>query len=470
MNTGTFMIKIAVVGFMAFSLSAVFAADKENRLEYYQKEIKGKDTGVYPHDGDLYLHVKLPYGKGDRSDFKRIEANKQLKDMLRSWAISYAESKQRESTPDSEGVSFAKKIVSKYYQQWNYGAWMFRGAVQSPVPDTSNGAYTGGMIVSEKEVVEQIPEGFYKKGSEEDLFKGARLVVRANVAQAKTANAFLQECDACDLCAEGERSEAFKEIDGKVSDYLTSSALSKKMIASREKLETPVATEECVDQEMPAESSKAVRTAVCTNKFSAVVVETNTTERAQTEAELKKIGYSKGSQVTEQAVSYNEYEVVETTTQMVISVSRRVHKKVAKTTQGTAAFERIFLNGFAKGETAAETTTIGGIVIERISDKGACKSSGRLLKSALQENPYDKELWNHYGKFFAESKDLIAAVICYRRALFLDPRYEAAMINLSEAYKKLGNGRLASGLAFVARGLSDDDNVVQQAEAILLGK
>lgn len=470
MNSGIFSLQVVVAGFMALSLPTAFAVGKESRLEYYQREIKGRETGVYSHGGDLYLHVKLPYGKGDRSDFKRVEANKTLKDMLRSWAISYAETRQMESAPDSQGVAFAKRIVGKYYPQWNYGAWMFRGTIQSPVPDTSNGAYVGGMIVSEKEVVDQIPEGFYRKGSEEDLFKGVRLVVRASLAQTKGANAFLRECGACDLSADGERGEAFAEIDGKVSDYLASSALARKMVASMKKVETPVTMEADAEQEIPSESSRIVNTVVCTNELAGSAVETNTTERAQTVAELKKIGYSKGAQVVERTIARDEYEVVETTTQTVITVSRRVLRKVVKTTTGMAAFERAFLNGFAKGDRASPTTKIGEIAMRRISDDGAGKATGGLLKSALQENPFDKELWACYGKWLAESNDPMAAVVCFRRALSLDPRHEAAMINLGEVYQKLGYAQLAHGLAFVVRGISDDDDVIRRAEQIMLGK
>jgi len=468
MNTGTIMIKIVVAGFMAFSLSAVLAADKENRLEYYQQEIKGKETGVYSQGGNLYLHVKLPYGQGDRSDFKRIEANKMLKDMLREWAIAYAESKQQNASPDPDGIAFAKKIVGKYYPQWNYGAWMFRGASQAPVPDTSNGFYVGGLIVAEKDVIDQIPEGFYKKGSDEDLFKGARLVVRANLT--KSGDAFLRECGACDLCSGNSGRESLAEIDKKVAEYLETSVIVKKMRTSISKIETPLVTEESVEKAAQGKPTTTTATAVCTNRFEVLSFETNTTERAQTVAEIKKTGYAKGAQVTEVAVSCDEYEVVETTTQMVVTVSRRVHKKVTKSTQGTAAFEKIFIGGFSANDKPAETTKIGEIAIERIAKNPADKANGRLLRSALQENPYDKDLWIHYGTWFANSNDQVAAVVCFRRVLSLDPRDVSAMMSLSEAYKKMGCLKPAFGLSFVARGLSDDDDIIQRSESLLMGK
>ncbi len=462
------MIKTIVAGFMAFSLSAVLAADKENRLEYYQREIKNKETGVYPHDGDLYLHVKLSYGKGERADFKRIEANKTLKDMLRSWAISYAESKQQEVTPDPDGVAFAKQIVGKYYPQWNYGAWMFRGAVQSPVPDTSNGFYVGGMIVSEKEVTEQIPEGFYKRGTEDDLFKGTRLVVRVNLT--KGGDNFLKECGACDLCPGEDGREALAEIDEKVSGYLKDSVASKKLQSSITKIETPLIAEDYAEEIEQDKPVKTLSVFTCTNRFDSVAFETNTTERAQTVAEIKRTGYAKGAQVTEVAISCDEYEIIETTTQVVVTVARRVHKKVKKSTQGVATFEKSFLSGFTATDRPAVTTKIGKIALERIEKSPGDKANGRLLKSALQENPYDKNLWIHYGAWFANTKDFVAAAVCFRRALSLDSRSEPAMMGLCETYKKMGYKKQSFGLAFIARGLSDDDDIIQRAESILKGR
>lgn len=468
-----FLLFLVVSGFMVLSLSAALTADKESRLTYYQREVKGKETGIYSHNGDLYVHVKLPYREGDRSDLKRAEATRMTREMLRNWAISYAEERQREKSPESDGIKFTKSLVGKYYPQWNYGSWMFRGATQIPVPDTSNGYYVGGLIASEQEVISQIPDGFYQHGSVEDLFKGVRIVVRAN--SLKGGSRFFRECGIVDFpgVEAPDDPEVMREeesVDDKIADYVADSQMCRRMKASIDMLSTPVLSE-ARDTVVDATTSVTNEVSVIsTNYYDQVVVSTNVEVRAQEIAEVKKTGYSEGAKVAETVCVSNEFEIIETVTRTIVATTRKTARHMSKSVVGMPTFENVFFNGFTNGTTAAETTRFGEIAMSRISGGSSAAKTGGLLKSALQENPYDKTLWNAYGKWLSGTNDCIGSVICFRRAVALDPRCDQSLINLAKAYRDIGCSRLCNGLAFVVCGLSDDEYVKNEAESILCGR
>lgn len=456
---------------MVLSALAARAADAENRLAYYQENIKSRDTGVYENDDVLYFQVKLPYGKVDRSDYKKHEATKLIYDMVRSWAIEYAMQKQQAREPLSEGMVFARRIVSKYYPQWNYGAWIFRGKSQRAVPDSSSGFYTDGMIVEKGELVGQIPDGYYQNGSIEDLIKGIKTVVRTYTTKAQREK-FLKVCCVPDLL---ENREVLSEncvknyltVEEKIADFVRRSEFVRNIREDQCRISSPQIETRIVNEQLEPTVKKTMFSGCTTNMFEQVLSKTNVKYKCQSSTSIAERGMSENGSLSETLVTGSLGEIVNVTTQIIVSTQRIVIQQECASTVGTPAFETIFLNGFTNAAAVKVTTERGQVATATFGGKSTAVQKKTALRDALRENPYDKTLWNLYGRFLQNSGEKMGAIICYRRALSLDPQYDYALVNLGIVYKELGFCNLAYGLAFLAEGLTDNDWVRGKAIEVL---
>lgn len=456
---------------MVLSTSAARAAEVENRLSYYQENIKSRDTGVYENDNVVYFQIKLPYGKGDRSDYKKLEATKLMHDMVRSWAIEYAMQQKQAHEPLSEGMAFARRIVSKYYPQWNYGAWLFRGKSQRVVPDSSSGFYTDGMIVEKGELVGQIPGGYYQDGSIEDLIKGMKTVVRTYTTK-ELRDKFLKACHVPDLLEnrEGISEDCAKNyalVEEKIADFMGCSEFVHKIREDQHRISSPHVETRIVNEQFNPTVSKTMHASCTTNMFEHVLFKTNVQVKCQGSKSIAERGLSEDGSVSETIVTGNLGEIVNVTTQIIVSTQRIVIQRESTSTVGAPAFETIFLNGFTNAAVAKSTTERGQMATATFGGKSTAVRKKTALRDALRENPYDKTLWNLYGRFLQNSGEKMGAIICYRRALSLDPQYDYALVNLGIVYKELGFGNLAHGLALLAGGLTDNDWVRDKAIEVL---
>jgi hypothetical protein len=66
------------------------------------------------------------------------------------------------------------------------------------------------------------------------------------------------------------------------------------------------------------------------------------------------------------------------------------------------------------------------------------------------------------------SGDAMAALICYRCSLKLDPQYGYALVNFARVADQLGYDRLSVAHAIFARGISDDPWCVKNTEILLI--
>jgi Flp pilus assembly protein TadD len=89
------------------------------------------------------------------------------------------------------------------------------------------------------------------------------------------------------------------------------------------------------------------------------------------------------------------------------------------------------------------------------------------LKTALIENPGDKELWNYLGRKLMDNGEPLLAIIAYRNALKLDPAFIYPMVNLANAYLAIDLYDLAFGLATALQGMELDSWSAKESVRIL---
>ena len=449
-----------ISAFLVVSGLTVSAANPETRLTFYQDEIKGRSSGVYEKDDDLYVHVRIPHSRMSQPGQLKLKAVLEANELLKRWAIDYSAAAREKAEAGSEGVKFAAKIADSFNPMWRFNDWNVKINGREVVY-REKGDLLLGQIVSKADVVKQIPPSFTEAIPREVLFNVLPLLISS--MREKDKRKLYGQCNAFDLMPDAVVSAKAKEecfwVKGEVDRYLANSDLPKSLRMKSKMVRGPAVTVMWTPlaQNPKTEVLKSVVT--ITNALADTTVSTNIIVRAQTDEERRERGVSAEGEMEEMICSSDEEEIVETTTVTSVTTRRTIRRKVTKSTSGHPAFEEAFLSG---GRTLCTESAVqkerGDYAVSVFFDNVTpMEGKERIIIETLCENPCDARLWNLYGRCLLKKEDVIGALVCFRCAVRLDTKNQYAITNLSLSYERLGCLELARGMAVLAFGIATDD-------------
>jgi tetratricopeptide (TPR) repeat protein len=451
---------------MASLFLAAGAAVGENVdavFTYYQDTVRAKETGVYEHDGTVFVNVRLPFNGNPRARRKKQgEAIMTGKAELRKWAYAQTAASRGKAKPLEGKAARLVELLDKMAPGWREPTWEITVPMREFPHRAESGWYVLGWAFKKSELVKAIPTAFSEEPGLKQAIAALPTVVRNN-ALGEKRKAFLSGIGLLDALGKDERPSGsarkeLEKVNDRLADYLKDSGRAKRYGAIVARTQTPPEQVEWTDVAGATETNETILVEVATNLIADAVVTTNRATRALTADEIAAgTMYYKGNVTEETRVA--DAETVETRRTVTTVVTRKgVRRRTAKATRGNARFEALFLSGgtdvnFELPETAR------GKDVKRNGAKDAA-----ALEMALRENPGDKQVWALLGMQLLEQDDVLGALVCFRAALKIDERFDRAAFGLAQAYGRLDSPELSFGALVWATGVASDADGRRNAE------
>ncbi len=375
-------------------------------LEYWQSTLASKGGGVYLHEDVLFFVCKIKFNKSSAASLNKVqrEANQVILQKLKDWCQKEADEKFK-TIPSSENQRIAWACMDRLSPSWKYEEWAFSGNTRTIVkePDFNAGVLTVVMTVNEVDARES----------------AKRCKPHCSLADVNSQIARYFKT----IPENGEMEVVYKNLG--ILDLTEPKGVEKETVREYNRLEQSI-------QKYLAKSSLAKQFRQESAKIAVPTVETNRVETVNPQG-----------------------------TELVI-------KEEIRTVIRRARMQQLFLSGGTMMNAACARME-SGIKAEAIAFDNTQTLDKKLqvLHEALCENPSDAVLWNLYGRCLGDAGDKIAAVICFRNSLKIDPRFEYATVNLSAAYRDLKCPNLSVGLALYARGIARQKWSISQSELLL---
>ena len=458
-RVGASFVGTLVLSVMVLMGSAAFAADPMARLATYQNEIKAQATGVYERGDDLYVNVRKKMGSRLQASRDKMLMMQQAREELKKWAVGLTAADRAGAAKPTSGIAESMRILDSINPDWRFAEWNLKVQGQE-VWGTDQGFQTLGKIFTKADIVAAIPASYRSPYPPSDIvFKNLRILLSAAQRQAP---ARLQK----DLFENEGVIEQKKELDARIAEYLATAPFAAQVRQNVERASTPQVSVKWEERASDDGTTQEENAAVVTNVLGAVSLVTNAVTRSETGEDVKIFGESRDGSVVETTVIGDVEEVIETKT--VVSVSKRLRRRIERSISGEPLFGRLFLSGGEMPNQPVAQTEEGRTIAGAFQSNPESTENKAKLRAALLHNPGDKALWNLYGRMLEGSGDAMAALICYRCSLKLDPQYGYALVNFARVADQLGYDRLSVAHAIFARGISEDPWCVKNTEILLL--
>lgn len=464
---------LVACGFMAMCGSTAFAADPLSRLEFYQSEFKGRESGVYEADGDLFVHVAIPVGRHDSAQRLKLKAVARANDLLRKWAVDFTRPDRASGQPATAGTGCAIGLLDDANPLWRFSDWNVKLRGQEFCGQDKT-VYWFVQIFSKEDVARQIPASFRATAPSRETTASALKTLLPQMLNASPGRVY-GKCNAFDLDGGCVGDDAAKREYERVAEALESHLASAEYPVALRRAADSISCRRTSESWVDALVSKTVETnfveSVVTNAFEAPGDFVLKAQFAQTSEDRKSRGVSLGGNVDVESHVCTQEEFVVTRTVTVVETRRNVRVREGNVSYGTPRFQMVFLSGAtSENEPAARIPSGDAAVKSYFDGESDVASKERHLHEALSENPGDAELWNMLGRCRLKQDDVLSALVCFRAALKLDGKNQFALTNLAIAYDMLKCPSLASGMAVIARGLAEDGWCVEKSEEILFGR
>ena len=121
----------SIAAFMVLSGLVAFAASPEVRLSTYKNQVRGRDSGVYEVDGDLYVHVRMPQKSSANMNNAKLKAALEANGLLKKWAIEHTAPQRDKIESSSEGVKLAARVADSCNSGCRFNDWnlKFKGQI-----------------------------------------------------------------------------------------------------------------------------------------------------------------------------------------------------------------------------------------------------------------------------------------------------------------------------------------------------
>lgn len=445
---------------------SVFAASPEARLQYYQDSLADKESGVYEHAGDLYVHVRQVAGKGENRKRAEMRAVLFAKDLLTRWMIDHVAEKRREGERRlCPGLKRAVEVLDSMHPRWRFPDTRYDLNGQEINLGIKDGHYILCQMYLTVGVEQSIPEIYSQAPTEQ--FVRTQLKLMIPLALKENARCLYADCKTRDLVPNATDVPFVREV----ADYLEKSEYA---MGLRESMGRQCGPELVSWSDSPAEvsESKTEKVEYVTNAVECVVYVTNRLVRAQSSEEKMAMGMAFDGKVSETRIVSQGEEVEEIRRVTTVTIRKFHRVRTSSRVCGEPRFEKMFLSS-GKGLTAQDRrvqTPLGAGAVKSFLGADPYETKFSKIENALRENPYDADLWNMLGRLFIMKDDLLGALNCCRIVVKLDPRHAYALTNLALIYESLGARDVALGYAILVLGSSDNVWCTTMAEKVLLNK
>jgi len=452
-------------------VNSAFPSEEEfERIEEkYNNVHKFRATGVYEDAGWLFVQVKEPYDENrDNPKRRRLSAVSKATDLLKKWAIDYTSADRDVSDQSPEGIKFAKKIILHYLPNWQFREWTQQYSIHEIPYAIEDGSFIYAQAVKKESVIQCIPPAFSKPFAADDWNIAIGEAVRKGIS-VDGRESVVRFCRAWNALSDKKtiQDAEYVKLQKELNAYYEQSdraCLYRNIIRG---IESPVSSVEWSLRPCEAVVSTNISCVAVTNSIARIVCTTNSSSRIQTAAEIRDGYRSFASRVDVETIQSDVETIDETVTTIVIEKKRYLRSKIETVAHGRAKFERMFVSESLSPASGTKTTKVGDAAQKTYFGPASLKQKESAIVDALRENPNDARLWNLLGKCLLASNDILGAVACFDKSLRADHDYQFALVNLAEAYARLGYRGLAIGMATYARAVAEDKWCITHAEALL---
>lgn len=374
--------------------------------EHYRTAISHKESGVYEYKDFLYFQAVVPCEKNSTMDQLRAKSAAMLmvKDEIKKWMLEYSASERSKDVVTlSSGETFVKSRLDEMLPEWQFVEFEVAFKQHVLCNRKVEKQYVYCVCAEKTVVINNIPKSFYESCSAKKVLETIK--VRAQRVFASDARErFLTECGAFDLLG--------ANVSGGSRDaYLLVNEKIRKHLEQ-------------------SDFAKELKQAII-------------------EAETPQVTVKEVEEVNEaKTLSIKRVETV--------------------TVTHNPRMQKLFLNWETEENFPLPTTSLGETTKKNLfRGKTSVVDSIQHLKTALIENPGDKELWNYLGRKLMDNGEPLLAIIAYRNALKLDPTFIYPMVNLANAYLSINQYDLAFGLATALQGMELDSWSAKESVRIL---
>lgn len=456
-----------------------YASEAEtcNEWNYYSQFVSRNPTGVFENDGKVYVHVRIPRKVAkDTARKARVMALPEVNRQLCNWGVAQRLGARRQKIlTESPGVLLVNDLLARFEPNWMFHEWRLTVAGREFPVECDDRDFLVGFSFDKDKLIASIPQSFSKPPTQEELLHVLPEVL-PRILSSERRELFLRQAGVLDMVADAIEDEdvcglsEYQDLGNRLDRYLDDSPLMKEMKVRAESIRGPHIKTSWRMDELQRNTDHSVNKVSHTNLCSSALATTNEVIRLQSDDEQTTWGSSAFDEVSERVVDFEEGVVEVVITRMTVERVRYALHRIETQVEGRPSFEDMMLQNSLDKVSATPSTDLGKVAIKTFGAKGSLESKENSIRAALRKNPGDWVLWNLYGRCFQSQKEHIAAVICFRAALKLNPEYEFAWTNLATTYADLGYKRLALGAAVMAKGFATDNWCVSRAEEILCAR
>lgn len=237
------IIAMAVVGVLAIPAHADDFDAVASASEYYRANVVGRESGVYEHDGSVFIHAKFQFERSKPSTRHKakLDATLLAGKMLRDWALKVTDASgpARKDVPPS--LLFAKSVLDAYDPYWQFRDLKWSGGCRTLKDNSEGNCYIVGLFAERQELLKSIPLELKNPYSPTRL-EAVLPAASASMLSGSRRAPFLKMCGAVDFI-DGEADGAeFARVNAAIGKYLATSPFAKSLRVEAEEMAVPNVT------------------------------------------------------------------------------------------------------------------------------------------------------------------------------------------------------------------------------------
>ena len=447
----------ALFACVAFILcgSAAIAAEPpiDRQFVYYQDKLLGRESGVYEHDGFLYVVVRMPVQSQNRMRMNGL-AMQEFSAQLRRWALEQTRRDRGGEPSRSAAIARMEDINDETDSSWRFPSWRINiGGREFPAREIG-GFFVQGQVYSKEALLKAIPESYRRHPTDAEIF--AAFARNAAAAARKDRKAFAAKCGFFEFPLLGSQDAAAfpspeeRSFPSDLESFLVKSRTADAGKAGKEWKRVNQALAEGV-RKSPVCASYLQGRAV-TN---VVISETTVTNAvvSETVATNAVVSVPDGDGTTAAATNF------------VVSVGT-VTNFVAETVSVTNRTVSFVRDDSDRSLLAAGLLRPAPGPLAFVPSLPAADASADEIRASLRRAPKDPRLWKALAARYGADGDPALSLSCLLNALSMTPSDTDIVAEIALRYDALGCPELARGAALFAFGTAKDEISCGKAKAL----
>lgn len=447
----------ALVACMAFLLcgSAAIAAEPpvDEQFVYYQDKLLGKESGVYEHDGFLYVVARIPVQSQNRMRMKGM-AMQEFSAQLRRWALEQARRDRGKKPSYPAAIAWMAAFNDEADPNWRFPQWRVNIAGRQFPARETGGFYIQGQVYKKDAIVKAIPDNYRRQPTNDEVLSA--FARNAAAAVRKDKRAFAAQCGFFELPLSGAKDlAAFPDPENRFFSKKLESFLLDARNADAGK-----ANKEWKNL------NKAFATALCNSTICGSFM----TGREVVDETVSTVSVTNPIvstlPVTNQVVSVPDGATTAVTNYVVTakSVTNLVASTMAVTNRTVSVVrddsDRMLLSaGLLRREPKPLTFAAALPAANATADE---------IRVALRTSSTDPRLWKAIAARYKADGRSALSLSCLLNALALTPSDMDIVAEIALRYDELGCPELARGAALLAYGTARDETTRGKVKPLLI--